>query len=175
MNNKEYQEKYRTYVCTHIENVQKGFNWLRINMAEWVRDNTDPFLLDQIIRNHDRSKFSEDEFDAYAKYFNVDRQKYKSQFDVAWLHHIHNNRHHPEHWNLVDNGVIKPLPMPMEYVVEMFCDWWAFSWTKGNLNEVFGWYEENKGKFVMHEKTRSDIENLLDIVKKKLDEESATK
>nr|DAE02562.1 MAG TPA: hypothetical protein [Siphoviridae sp. ctmYS12] len=29
------------------------------------------------------------------------------------------------------------MDMPYNYIIEMICDWWAFSWNKGNLQEIF--------------------------------------
>ena len=33
------------------------------------------------------------------------------------------------------------LEMPYDYIIEMICDWWSFSWQSGNLYEIFKWYE----------------------------------
>ena len=61
------------------------------------------------------------------------------------------------------------LEMPMEYVVEMICDWWSFSWEIGNLYEIFSWYENNKDHIVLHDNTRWEVEHILSAMKKKLD------
>ena len=56
------------------------------------------------------------------------------------------------------------------YIIEMICDWWAFSWQKGKLDEIFGWYDEHCKYIKLHPKTRKTIENILEKMKTKLDE-----
>ena len=60
--------------------------------------------------------------------------------------------------------------MPRRYVLEMICDWWAFSWSKDNLYEIFDWYEKHKGHMMLHEDTRDLVEEILSEIKAKLDE-----
>jgi hypothetical protein len=59
---------------------------------------------------HDWTKFSRVEFNAYCNYF--ERQKkigpYQIAFKRAWLHHIHRNPHHWQHYVLVnDDGIAR--------------------------------------------------------------------
>ena len=58
--------------------------------------------------------------------------------------------------------------MPYEYVVEMICDWWSFSFKQGNLKEIFNWYENHKAKMILHENTRKLVEEILGRIKEKL-------
>ena len=60
--------------------------------------------------------------------------------------------------------------MPKEYIIEMICDWWAFSWTKGNLYEIFNWYDERKAYMKLSDKTRNAVEDILERIRNKLDE-----
>lgn len=60
--------------------------------------------------------------------------------------------------------------MPYNYIIEMICDWWAFSWQKGKLDEIFGWYDEHCKYMKLHPKTRKTIEDILEKMKTKLDE-----
>lgn len=60
--------------------------------------------------------------------------------------------------------------MPEKYAVEMLCDWFAFSFKKGNLTEILSWYEYNKNKMILHSETREFIENLLNKIKEVLTE-----
>ena len=55
---------------------------------------------------------------------------------------------------------------------EMICDWWAFSWAKGNLHEIFKWYDEHKKYMKLHTNTRKKVEDILGRIKEKLDEET---
>ena len=84
------------------------------------------------------------------------------RFNIAWLHHIHNNPHHWQHWVLLqDEGTVVCVDMPMNYIIEMICDWWSFSWNDGNLFEIFDWYEDNKKNMDLSDVTRTIVEGML--------------
>ena len=162
-------EQYKAYLSDHIKNVQKAFQWL----VDKKVISGDIEKLKENIKNHDKSKYSSFEWDDYRNYFNLNGDKDK--FNYAWLHHIHNNPHHWQYWVLVnddgnvgDDGKMVALKMSRFYVVEMICDWWAFSWKKGNLSEIFKWYEDYKKGMKMHEETIKDVEELLNKIKEKL-------
>ena len=98
--------------------------------------------------------------------------KVKIDFDYAWLHHIHQNPHHWQHWVLVnDDEGSYALEMPKEFVYEMICDWWSFSHKTGNLYEIFDWYKAHSKKMILHENTRKLVEEILDKIKSELDRE----
>lgn len=63
--------------------------------------------------------------------------------------------------------------MPHNYIIEMICDWWAFSWAKGNLYEIFSWYDAHKHYMKLSDKTRKTVEDILEKIKAKLDGEHA--
>jgi hypothetical protein len=67
------------------------------------------------------------------------------------------------------------LDMPYNYIIEMICDWWAFSWAKGNLREIFNWYDEHEDYMKLSEKTRKIVVNILQELKLKIDELEAIK
>ncbi len=56
------------------------------------------------------------------------------------------------------------------YMAEMVCDWWAFSWAKEDLLEIFKWYDEHKDYMKLHPNTRKNVEEILDRIKEKLEE-----
>lgn len=168
--------KYDLYLNSHKLNTMMAFDWL----CEYIFDSD--FIASwtvgavaRNIKNHDESKYSKEEYNAYDGWFyseKRDRKCFEENFNRAWLHHIHNNPHHWQHWILVNDdaelGTIA-LEMPMEYVVEMICDWWSFSWEIGNLYEIFSWYENNKEYIILHDNTRWEVEHILSAMKKKLD------
>ena len=163
-------DKYTEYILDHKANVRKAYDWLDAHGL--IKDN---ILLSKVqvnVINHDLSKYLPDEFDAYAEYFYGKKTaKVEKEFDYAWLHHIHNNPHHWQHWLLVnDTDGTYALEMPEEYVYEMICDWWAFSFKKGNLYEIFDWYKGQKD-MILHDKTRKLVEDTLDKIKKILDQD----
>ena len=170
----EIISKYEDYLNNHIANVKKGFDWLCNNLPQIIED-YDVDELGDFISSHDESKWSSEEFYPYAVYFNGDknaddRAEVEEAFNVAWLHHQHNNPHHWQHWLLrEDDGDMFALKMPYHYILEMISDWWAFSWAKGNLYEIFDWYEDNKPKMLLHEETQKTVESILEQIKNKLD------
>ena len=52
----------------------------------------------------------------------------------------------------------------------MVCDWWAFSWAKGDLTEVFKWWDEHKDYIKLHPNSRRMVENILDQIRDKIEE-----
>ncbi len=109
---------------------------------------------------HDLSKFLPDEFFASALFFEhtelTDEQREKARRGL--LKHYHRNPHHPEHWLLKPD---KALPMPRRFLLELLCDWRAFS--PGDPAAVRAWYLKNKDGFVLHPKTRAELEAFLEV------------
>lgn len=163
--------QYDNFLTEHKENVAKGFRWLQENIPEVIEDGFEW----QICFNHDASKTDPEEYDAYDAYFYGNNRSYSvvQNFKKAWLRHIHNNPHHWQHWILINDdpkeGMVV-IDMPYIYVVEMICDWWSFSWTKGDLNEIFGWYEDRKDYMKLSANTRRSVEYILGKMKDKLEE-----
>ena len=158
--------EYSKYIIEHVENVKKAYNWLV------EKEIVSSSLITQM-NLHDVSKWGREEFDAYDNYFYGKKtEKVKTEFNYAWLHHIHNNPHHWQHWVLVnDEDGTQALEMPIEYVIEMLCDWWSFSHKTGNLYEIFDWYQSHKKNMILHENTKKLVEELLARIKEELDKE----
>lgn len=163
--------EYNDYLNEHIANVKRGFHWLLDNLPE-IFYGLSLSQISPLIEAHDDSKLSEEEYQAYDDYFYGNKTKeVKDAFDLAWLHHQHNNPHHWQYWLLrQDEGKVKTLPMPKEYVIEMICDWWAFSWKSDNLSEIFDWYANNKKKMTLHPDTLEEVERILTRIRNKLGE-----
>jgi len=159
-------QEYTQYIVEHKANVEKAFRWIVDH------DIFEDCEIPVNVVSHDLSKYSAEEYKAYDDYFYGRRTKeVEKAFDYAWLHHIHSNPHHWQYWVLKhDDGPEEALEMPLEYVVEMICDWWSFSFKTGNLYEIFDWYKKHKG-MVLHKNTRKLVEDTLDKIKKTLDEE----
>lgn len=172
-------EQYDAYLHTHYSAVEMAAAWMAESLnavKELPYDEYFYFLYNA--RNHDQSKWSKDEYDAYDKYFYGDADE--DAFNRAWLHHIHNNPHHWQHWLLMnddgkyrDPGKMIPLEMPKVYALEMIADWWSFSWVSGNLSGMFDWYEEHKDNIILHEKTREYVESVLDEIRERISREGA--
>ena len=126
----DYQKEYLEYVKAHKERVEKFASWLKTNCPE-VFEGVDLDSFNDIIKEHDESKFSEEEFEPYAQKWFGDGKK-TFEYDQAWKHHWMNNEHHPEYWLGED--------MPYIYILEMICDWGSFSIDKGDLKELSDFY-----------------------------------
>lgn len=164
--------KYGKYLDEHCTNVYKGYEWMKQNLPE-LMSNANYHV--QMLK-HDLSKYDEEEYEAYDEYFygkDRERPEVKINFKYAWLHHIHNNPHHWQYWILHNDepgeGMVV-LDMPYQYIIEMLCDWWAFSWKKGNLHEIFSWYDAHKDYMKLSLNTRKTVEMILGKIREKLEE-----
>jgi len=88
---------------------------------------------------------------AKTGYFHVPKEK--DPFNYAWLHHLHGNSHHWQHWLLVQD-------MPFCDVIEMVCDWRGAGRAQGHGDDLVPWYTKNKDKMQLHPETR-DLVNAL--------------
>ena len=166
--------EYDNYLKQHRENVAKAAEWIRDNLQQDVKLDLD--FYQQIMYMHDYSKDSNEEYYAYDDYFygELRTKEVKEEFNNAWLHHIHNNKHHWQYWVLINDDKelgATPLRIPYRYVIEMICDWWSFSWKTGNLYEIFDWYENHKKRMILSKNTRELVEQILGQIKEKLDEQ----
>lgn len=167
--------QYDDYLTQHRGNVARGFQWIRANIPE-VLPEYDSDLENQIIMRHDMSKYDAEEYNAYDEYFYGKNKSYAvvQNFKYAWLRHIHLNPHHWQYWVLINdepNEGMVILDMPDNYIIEMICDWWAFSWNKGDLTEIFSWYDDHKNHMKLSERTRKKVEEMLTTIRKKLEEQ----
>lgn len=125
---------------------------------------------------HDWSKFMPVEFVNYARYkYGV---KDTREWSKAWLHHLHYNPHHPEHWLLSWHGnpnfydevgeyissFVTLLPMPETYVREMIADMSATSKAITGSWNISSWLNKNGPD--MH--FRDETVTLIDKVMKEL-------
>lgn len=156
--------QYDLYLQRHKENVRKGYEWLSTNLPQLFEDKPDSSW--QINFEHDHSKTNPDEYDAYDAYFYGNNRSHAvmEAFNRAWLLHIHRNPHHWQHWVLIndeeDEGKVL-VEMPYNYIIEMICDWWSFSWQKGDLSEIFSWYEAHSAHMQLAPHTRKTVEDIL--------------
>ena len=91
--------EYDKYLTEHVQNVQKCIDWMYNKNI--IPDNM--YNIDLAL-DHDKSKWSQEEYVAYDDYFygntNKTKEEIDNAFDYAWLHHIHNNPHHWQYWVL---------------------------------------------------------------------------
>lgn len=168
-------KEYDAYIKQHVENVYKGFKWIEDNAPELLLDEYSDYDYKHLIFNHDTTKCSPDEYEAYDAYFYGGNRSFEvvSSFRRAWLLHIHRNPHHWQYWVLINDDPNEGeiiIDMPLPYIIEMICDWWSFSWQKGDLTEIFKWYEERKEYIKLSDKTRKTVEHILKLIASKIEE-----
>lgn len=134
--------QYLKYVIEHKKNVfmecwKEGLYWQAII--------------------HDLSKFLPSEFIPYARYFYIDKEKYKNDFKKACELHYKRNKHH---WNCWWEQKKDMLP---EYVKEMIADWWTMGRKFGNTPQEF--YLKNYNNIHLTKQTRLMVEQYLGLNK----------
>ena len=131
---------------------------------------------------HDMSKFRPSEFIPYARYFygnyptdeecrqayrcNVSLGKSKEQieheFNIAWLEHIHRNKHHWQYWILrEDSGKTIEMGMNIKNIKEMICDWRGAGRAIHGVDETKNWYKKNRDNMKLNESTRKIVDIVL--------------
>lgn len=125
---------------------------------------------------HDESKWDEEEFVPYARYFiehggkPVDRPDVTDAFAQAWLHHIHHNPHHWQHWIFPDGycppgSSVEPggvVEMPKHFALEMIADWHGAGYAYTGSWDIAEWLGKNMPRIRVHSKTAAYLRETLD-------------
>jgi len=159
----EQNKKYLDYLAEHIGNVKSVWEKLQplLKNSFWL-DDFSYFNINEIIKNHDKSKYSKDEFFPYRQYFYpLENEKVSEKwFNLAWNIHQKSNMHHWQYWVMIeDSGDIIILEMPFFFIIELLCDWTAMS-VKFN-NKPSEWYFKNKSKMLLGDETITCIERWI--------------
>jgi len=122
---------------------------------------------------HDLSKYSFVEFSVGAKYYQGDKSPNNAEREangvsMAWLHHKGRNKHHFEYWidyALDGKSGMAGMRMPVNYVVEMYCDRVAAckNYQKDAYTDrsALEYYNKGKAKYLMHPDTAALLEDML--------------
>jgi hypothetical protein len=166
-------KEYNKYLQEHKDNVAAAFYWIQKNLPEILTGGFD--YERQICSAHDQSKSNYNEYAAYDNYFYGKDQSYnvKQEFNKAWLTHIHKNQHHWQYWVLINDDPNEGevlIDIPYNYIIEMICDWWSFSFKELKLYEIFKWYDDHKKYMKLSDKTSDTVNYILREISKKLDE-----
>ncbi len=124
---------------------------------------------------HDLSKYSPIEFLTGARYYQGTRSPNEKErelygYSAAWLHHKGRNRHHFEYWNDLNPATkrYEPVPMPLRFVKEMFCDRVAASKIYQGKNYEDGhplaYFLRGNARLYMHKDTADLLESWLRIL-----------
>lgn len=119
---------------------------------------------------HDWTKFLPSEWFAYIDHFYGDTDELSSQaFMYAWNAHQKYNKHHWEHWVLInevdsferDGPPFDLLPIPIKYVNEMVLDWFCAGLVINGKVDLNAWFDEMKYKMEINDETMEVIEDLV--------------
>ncbi len=126
---------------------------------------------------HDMSKYTPSEFLTGIKYFQGDKSPNSAEraeygYSKAWLHHKGRNKHHIEYW--IDYGQtgdkkMTGIEMPVNYVVEMFCDRIAACkvYNKDSYTDAdpYNYYKRSRQYYMIHPETDRLLKRLLIILR----------
>ena len=132
---------------------------------------------------HDLSKYTPTEFLVGCRYYQGTRSPNEVErelfgFSKAWMHHKGRNKHHFEYWIDFNPSSKKyePVEMPLNFVIEMFCDRVAaskiYQGEKYTESHPIEYFLKGKETRVIHKNTSDLIESLLLMVKEKGEEET---
>lgn len=154
MNNQIFRD-YAERLRQHIQFVQEAGMKLEVPQQQ--------------LAQHDLSKWSLEEFGPYAIHFCGGGDV--KHFVPAWLHHIHNNPHHWQHWIFpdgyapdgsgVESGVVK---MPNRFALEMVADWMGASKAYTGSEDMTKWLWENMPRIRLHSETAEYVRGVLDML-----------
>ena len=163
MNDTKQETAYKNYIIEHINNVQLAYDQYGSTLCTLLGVNKT--TLASKIKDHDESKFSQDEFEQYRQYFfpNDGEEKNKYLFITGWLFHQNSNPHHPEFWMVRDGYDVKPLDMPPLYICEMLLDWVAMGYKFNDT--AYEYYQREGNKKPFSDKTRKLVESVIEVLK----------
>lgn len=174
----EASDAYSVYINSHINAVkfifQKYVYTIISYMADKYPDETAEWdkafqFLKEKINDHDKSKFSDNEFEGYrAHYYKSDEDSKDSNteeaYNKAWEHHYKHNSHHPEFWVInIGDSVNKRrfIEMNKSSIIEMLCDWIAMSYIYKQSLYTW-WFETKSGREEKKDLMASNTLKLID-------------
>lgn len=168
---KKYKEnQYKRYIKKHLKNIKKAYQEFINNPNSYLI--IDKELLDKLyqrVLNHDKSKWSKEEFEPYRRYYypinKQEKENSLKDFDKAWEHHWKNNSHH---WQYRQKKKIFNIHNDEEVldVLENALDWLAMGYVFHN--RPYEYYEKNKDDIVLCEEERNYLEHIIyDILENK--------
>lgn len=161
---KKRENQYKKYLKKHNKNIKKAYyNEIANNPNIFLL--IDKEILDKLykrILNHDKSKYSKEEFDAYRKNFFPINKKEKEEnlkdFEKALEHHYKNNTHHWQNRQYKENFDITNDEEIVD-VLENILDWVAMGYEFKNI--VKEYYDKNKNNIVLNPKEKVFLEHII--------------
>ena len=157
------EHNYSKYIKEHKENIDRAFyEMVMCPDMEWIGwDDELCYQLKQRVDKHDDSKYSEEEFDAYRKFYHPisqeEKENAKKDFDKAWEHHWQTNDHH---WQNRQNDNAETMTIEQQLAcLENVLDWMAMGY-KFN-DRPYKYYERNKDTIIMPKIQKDFIEKVI--------------
>lgn len=156
-------KKYEEYIKNHLNNIKKAYNEIKENpvIFQYGGNELLETLYERVI-NHDKSKYSIEEFEPYRKNFfpinQKEKEENKQNFEKACEHHYKNNSHH---WQYRQNKTSfnKNNQEEILDVLENVLDWLAMGY---NFNDrPYQYYEKNKDKIILNEDEKKFLEYII--------------
>lgn len=156
--------QYDNYLYNHIRNVRDAFAEMVMNPnleAIW----RDYHIYDNLItriENHDASKYSKEEYNAYRKYFFPTKKERKEEsreieFQKAWKHHWENNDHHWQYREV--NPTTELTEDRVAAIIENICDWLAMGYTF--KDRPYQYYNSHKKQIFLSDIERDFLEKII--------------
>lgn len=124
---KEANQAYRNWIEEHQALVTQVWEYLKANQpnAPFVLNPQTQGRVEQLVRNHDKTKFNNREFYGYRQWFHPVKGESPDirKYNRASRTHRQHNPHHVSYWN--DHHYNHNRDHP--YLVEMVLDWWALA------------------------------------------------
>ena len=132
---------------------------------------------------HDLSKYTPTEFLVGVTHYQGTRSPNEGEredygYSKAWMHHKGRNKHHFEYWMdyKTKTKILTPVPMPDNYIIEMFCDRVAASKVyRGKAykdSDPLDYFMKSKGTRMIHPETSDKLEELLVMLAEKGEKET---
>lgn len=132
---------------------------------------------------HDLSKYSPTEFIPGAKYYlgtrsPNERERELFGYSLAWMHHKGRNKHHFEYWVDINPTTKRydPVPMPLRYITEMFCDRVAackiYRGKNYADNSALDYFIRGNARTKMHPETADILEEWLTMLAERGEQET---
>ena len=160
---KRKEKQYKKYLKKHLKYIKKAYKKLIHNPNIYLL--VDKEILNKLyqrVLNHDKSKFSSEEFDYYRKYYfpinNNEKEENLKDYEKALEHHYQNNSHHWQHrqekktFNIYNDEEILD-------VLENLLDWVAVGYDFKNTAKEY--YDKNKDKIILCKEEKIYLEHIL--------------
>lgn len=159
----EYLEKRNKY-------FRQACNWIKRSAPELLKGVSEDEFTFMRDFHHDVDTIPSiyEPYDIYL--FGKPKALDKVNYRKAKLMRIHMNDYNWQHWILMDEeeGTVI-TEMPYISLLELVCEWWSYSWEKDDIWSIFDYYLSNVNKIKLHKKSRSALEDILNILEQRLE------